>query len=268
MRITAVVYRKVRGWHNQFIAYLASIQDEISHIDPMDAYDEEDGARSEEFSAPFWARSFLRYAHPQGLLNGYGAQLLVGNDAIESAPRLILSDALFRELHYYFSASDMEFQLMGLVRQECGNRFVVSEWLHNPHSAGVSHADMDQDAFPAWLDALERQGKDIRLLRAQVHSHGVLEAYFSSTDVATIRDAYSCSWMISIVGNRAGAIFARLDVYEPVPLSMSIPIIVEFLQVISSEEEKRIWQKKRDIGTQESMAEKGDEQHGRPVAAA
>ena len=190
-------------------------------------------------------RAFSRYFSPREFTLGYGAQLLTHGNAIAPMPRLVLSDSLFRELYYYFSTSRLEFQLMGLVRQEAGNRFVMQEWVHNPHTAGVAHADMDQDAFPRWLDLLEQEGKDIRLLRVQVHSHGILEAYFSPMDVSTIRDAYSCNWMISIVGNQAGVILARLDVYEPVALSVSLPISIEYPQFIGNDTEKDAWDEKR-----------------------
>ncbi|TSC68935.1 MAG: hypothetical protein G01um101466_259 [Parcubacteria group bacterium Gr01-1014_66] len=209
---------------------------------------------------------FVPSARSQEYVFGYDAQLLVGEYAIASAPRLILSDALFRELHYYFSTSVIEFQLMGLVQQEEDNRFVVKEWVHNPHTAGVVHADLDQDTFPQWLDMLEQEGKDIRLLRVQVHSHGMLDAYFSSVDIATILDAYACDWMISIVGNRAGMILARLDVYEPVPLSISLPIIVESPQFVYSDEEKNTWQQKRNRANKFLTINQGDISDGKFLA--
>lgn len=244
MHISVVLYKKLKMFGNRFVDHIASWKDELERYEDF-LSDEEDYARNESISFPYKQHLF-HDAHTREFPFGYGAQLLVGRDAIAPTPRLILSDALFRELHYYFSTHYAEFQLMGLVEQEASNRFVIKEWVHNPHTAGIGHADLDQGLFPQWLDLLEREGKDIRLLRVQVHSHGMLDAYFSSIDVATIRDAYSCNWMISIVGNRAGTIYARLDVYDPVPLSISMPIVVESLQFLNSDEERNEWQGKRE----------------------
>ena len=135
-----------------------------------DQKDGENALEAEDLFSSRRPRSFSSYEYPQGLAYGWGAQLLSGAQAIASLPCLVLPDALFRELHYYFSTSAKEFQIMGFVAQEVGNRFVMTEWVFPPHTAGASHAHLDEDAFPAWLDTLERQGKDIRMLRVQAHS--------------------------------------------------------------------------------------------------
>ncbi len=175
----------------------------------------------------------------------YGeAYLLHGGQAIVPPPSLRLPEAVFRELAYYFSMLSQEMQVMGFVEKTRKNEFLLMELAVPPQRAGFAHADLDQNAFVAWLDALEADGKDVTKLRFQGHSHGVMDAYFSSTDVATIREAYSANWMVSLVGNQAGSFLARLDVFEPVPVSIGLPIVIESPRFAHSAEEAASWQKK------------------------
>ncbi|MBI2056562.1 MAG: hypothetical protein HYT37_04285 [Candidatus Sungbacteria bacterium] len=193
---------------------------------------------------------------------GYSGSLLSHEQAVADIPFLLFTDALYRELQFYLQESDGEFQLMGLVHyDEEDNRFVVEELLHPPHIAGVANADLDQDLFPLWLDQLEKEGKDIRLLRLQAHSHGLIDAYFSSVDIRTIREAYACDWMISMVGNKKGFVLARLDVFRPVALSISLSIVVESPQFVFSPKEQSCWRNKRESrmkGLPRAEAEKGE----------
>ena len=108
----------------------------------------------------------------------------------------------------------------------------------NKHSAGMAHADIDESAFPALLDSLEEAGKDIRKLRFQAHSHGLGSTYFSSTDLKVIRNEYVCDWMISMVGNTRRDYKARLDIFEPLPISIALPILI-MLPDLSEDDQER-----------------------------
>ena len=149
---------------------------------------------------------------------------------------------------YYFSRLPKEMQVMGFVERDEDNVFSVTELIVPPHSAGSAHADLDQSAaFSHWLDQLEAAGKDITKLRFQGHSHGRLDAYFSDTDIGTIRDAYTddlVDWMVHLVGNQRGKFLARLDIYKPFPLSIGLPIMIESPQFSHTPDEEKLWLEK------------------------
>lgn len=161
---------------------------------------------------------------------------LKGQQAIAPPPRLLFPQEVFQQLDFYYLTHKTEFQLMGLVVNDARNEFTVTELVLNDHSAGYAHADIDQNAFPELLDRLQKNGKDITALRFQAHSHGVIPATFSKQDLDTIGNAYACDWMISFLGNVDRNYKARLDVFEPIPLSIALPIFVLF-PAISAEKE-------------------------------
>lgn len=178
----------------------------------------------------------------------YGeSYLLRGNQAIAPAPSLRIPEAIFRELVYYFSRLSREMQVMGFIEKDEHNVFTLTELVVPPHRAGFVHANLDQDAFVPWLDLLEAEKKDITKLRFQGHSHGTLDAYFSGTDVTTIREAYTeglVDWMVHLVGNQRGHFHARLDLYKPFPLSIGLPIMIESPKFVHTESEEKFWLKK------------------------
>ncbi|MBU6500900.1 MAG: hypothetical protein KGJ89_02140 [Patescibacteria group bacterium] len=155
------------------------------------------------------------------------AALISYPNAIRLLPKLVLASDVFRQLSCYYRSIRCEFQLMGFVEREDENVFRVTELAINPQYVGITHADNDTLMFSDFLRELELRGKDIGNLRLQAHSHGMLESYFSCRDVDTICDSYACDWMISMVGNIRLDLKARLDIFEPVPLSISLPIFVE-----------------------------------------
>lgn len=156
------------------------------------------------------------------------ASLISGPEAMQYLPQLFFAADAFRQLSCYYRSIQSEFQLMGFVEHNPEESiFRVTELAINAQHAGIAHAHNDVREFADFLQKLELQGKDVGKLRLQAHSHGRIEAYFSQTDVGTIRDSYACDWMISMVGNLELHLLARLDIFEPVPLSISLPIFVE-----------------------------------------
>ena len=185
---------------------------------------------------------------PQRTSFFYGeSYLLRDSQAIAPSPVFLVPESVFRELVYHFSRMPKEMQVMGFVEKDEHNIFTLTELVIPPHVAGYAHADLDQGVFDAWLDVLEAEGKDIVKLRFQGHSHGEMDAYFSGTDMKTIRDAYTAElveWMIHLVGNQRGKFLARLDIYKPVQLSIGLPLMIESPKFSHSEGEEAVWQKK------------------------
>lgn len=158
------------------------------------------------------------------------------SQTIAAPPQLIFPMEVFQQLDFYYRTYKTEFQLMGFVTKDEQNGFTVAELVLNDHNAGYAHADLDQDAFPALLDRLKNEGKDITTLRFQAHSHGKIAAMFSDQDIGTIKHAYACDWMISFLGNINRNYKARLDIFEPIPLSIALPIFVLFPAVPTEKE--------------------------------
>jgi hypothetical protein len=63
------------------------------------------------------------------------------------------------------------------------------------------------------------EDKDPELVKVWWHSHGNGACFWSGIDSSTI-ELFNNSWMVSIVGNRLGDYKARVDIYEPVRVSV------------------------------------------------
>lgn len=183
------------------------------------------------------------YPRPRGLFYGW-ASVLQEEQAIARSPRLVIRARVWRELFFYFLETPMETQLMGFISKSEDNLFILEDLVLTPHHGSLGEADLDQDAYPKWLEALEKIGKDITKMRVQIHSHGDMPPYFSEEDMLTIREDYLLDWMISIVGNRKGELLGRLDIFKPIPLSLSLPIFIEPLAVQPTNEEIITWKSK------------------------
>ena len=181
--------------------------------------------------------------NPRGLFYGWSS-VLQEEQSIARSPRLIIRSDIWRELFFYFMQTPTEIQVSGFITRDEDNLFEIKELVIPPHSANIGHADLDQDAYPAWLDALEKSGKDTRLLRCDIHSHGNLSVYFSPDDMNTIRKDTVLDWLVNIVGNRRGELLGRLDIFTPIPLSLSLPIFVEPSMEQGSKEEIKLWREK------------------------
>jgi len=48
--------------------------------------------------------------------------------------------------------------------------------------------------------------------------------------------------MVSLVGNYLGNFISRLDIYDPIPLSISLPLIVPISFLDFSKEEEAVWE--------------------------
>ncbi len=180
---------------------------------------------------------------PRRLFYGW-ASVLQGDQAIARSPRLVIRPAIWRELFFYFLQTQVEIQVSGFMTRDEDNLLEIKELAIPPHSGSIGHADLDQNACSRWLDALEKAGKDTRLLRCDIHSHGNMPVFFSEDDMDTIREDTVIDWVVNIVGNRRGELLGRLDIFEPIPLSLSLPIFVEPSMEASSKEEIALWREK------------------------
>lgn len=179
------------------------------------------------------------FSRPLGLFQG-SSFLLPNFQAVASTPRLILSSDIWQEMFFYFLHALGETQLMGFVEMRGGSIFSISELVITPHYASAGYATLDQDAFPAWLDVMEAQGKDIKKLRVRIHSHGELGVFCSIDDMEAIGESL-CDWEINIVGNRRGELLVRLDIFKPIVLSLAIPVFIQPPLIPATDAQREVW---------------------------
>ena len=141
-------------------------------------------------------------------------------------PRLILRPEVDEQIRIYTDLAKGEFGALGLVEQ-IGGDFVVTELFLTTQICTSSSTELDPISLGELLVELEASGKDTSLLAFWVHSHGGLPAFWSATDDNTIDELRFSSYSISLVVNKAGERRARLDLFEPVRVTLDdLPIEV------------------------------------------
>ena len=111
----------------------------------------------------------------------------------------------------------------GYIHQ-VGNVFNIKDIFILSQEASIGSVDEDENAIHKYI--VENLDKDFDLMNFQWHSHPG-EVYFSSRDQKSIRKwGKTMNFLLSLVVNRKSEYVCRLDIFEPIELSMEIPLIV------------------------------------------
>ena len=80
--------------------------------------------------------------------------------------------------------------------------------------------ELDDAAVAALLTEIDERGEDIGGVRLWWHSHGDLGVFWSSTDEECAAGLANSRYFVSIVVNKKGDIKCRVDLYEPLRVTM------------------------------------------------
>jgi hypothetical protein len=147
------------------------------------------------------------------------------------APQLVfMPDAWNRMLAYVRGAVSTEINGFGYVRQISASRFIVDaaeDIFITKQTVTGGEARVSGDAFAKadYQSVLDGRENELHL---QWHSHVWGEAYCSSTDMQTIEGygSFGADWFISLVTNKHGQVFARLDAYRPFRIGCPMEVIL------------------------------------------
>ncbi len=86
-----------------------------------------------------------------------------------------------------------------------------------PQTATGGHASIDPDTIAKFMTEKMAAGEPIGDYKVWWHSHVFFEAFFSSTDLKTIKESTEFPYLLSIVMNKQGESQARLDINGAFP---------------------------------------------------
>jgi hypothetical protein len=133
-------------------------------------------------------------------------------------PTVFITPAAKQKLDLYIQVSSVEISGLGTVTR-LGNDFLVTDLhLFEQVCTGAS-TDLSQEAVSQFLLQSVMAGLDPSELKLWWHSHVNMSAFWSGTDDATA-GSFGNGWMISVVGNKSGEYLCRLDLYEPIRLTL------------------------------------------------
>jgi predicted metallopeptidase len=151
-------------------------------------------------------------------------------------PTVYFTPYAWAKLWAYVRNATAEIAGMGIVEVVDNDYLLVSDVFIVEQEASAAHADFDVDGVARFMEELIAAGRedDIPKMKLWWHSHGTLEAYFSSRDTQTIDEWKNTSYLVSIVCNKKNRYSARLDLWSPI--RMTTDVDVEIFSVIPEEE--------------------------------
>ena len=135
------------------------------------------------------------------------------------APVVLVTALALQKVRHWTDLAKGEFSALGTV-EIIGGQLLITDVFLVEQTSGSGSTEMDDEGVARLLIALEEAGEDSSLLRCWVHSHGALEAFWSGTDETCIRGLDNGQWLLSWVCNKADDDRLRLDVFEPVRLTV------------------------------------------------
>jgi hypothetical protein len=133
--------------------------------------------------------------------------------------KIIFKKEAFEKFRAYVNGIEYEISGFGKIEKVDGN-LVVTDVKIFPQVVSAGHTEMDAKSLAAFWDELMVAGEDIGKWKLWWHSHVYMMASFSGTDMNTI-DEFDAempeeNWMLSIVTNKQGNLFAQIDVFQPI----------------------------------------------------
>ena len=135
------------------------------------------------------------------------------------APVVLVTAVALQKIRAWTAIAKGEFSALGTV-EVIGGQLLITDVFLVEQTSGTGSTEMDDEGVARLLIALEEAGEDSSQLRCWIHSHGGMDAFWSGTDEQCIRDLRNDSFVVSWVCNKAGDDRLRLDLFEPVQLTV------------------------------------------------
>jgi hypothetical protein len=133
-------------------------------------------------------------------------------------PIVFITPEAKRKLDSYIRLCNLEISGLGIVTK-LGVDLLVEDVFIFPQEVSAAHTDLDSGAIAMFLTELITKGVETKDIKLWWHSHAGGCSFWSHTDEDTI-DKLGNSWMLSIVGNKDGDYLARVDVYNPIRVTV------------------------------------------------
>ena len=140
-------------------------------------------------------------------------------------PTLTFSPEAAEKLRLYVLCCPFEISGLGEVEIQ-PDRFLVRDVFLLKQRCYHTYTELLPDYLARFLISFVEQGRDPSRLKLWWHSHAGMEVFWSPIDDYTAR-GFQNDFMLSFVTNKAGVQRCRLDIYQPLKLTIDcLPIAV------------------------------------------
>ncbi len=147
---------------------------------------------------------------------------------IKHSPTLLFTVDAWCKLQAFLSLSTQEISGFGRV-VPFGNDFLVNEIFLLPQKVSPVETIIDELDVACFISELIEKGEDPYFIRLWWHSHVNMGLFWSQTDNENMK-AHTKDYMFGLVGLQNGQVKIRLDINEPVKITLDdIPSQVMYL---------------------------------------
>jgi len=136
----------------------------------------------------------------------------------KALPVVFITPEAKQRLDLYIQCAEGEISGLGTVTR-LGNDFLINAVHLFEQECTASSTDLSVEDVSKFLLEAVRSGLAPETLKLWWHSHGRLEVFWSGIDDGTAQK-FNNGWMLSAVGNKRGEYLIRLDLFEPIRLTL------------------------------------------------
>lgn len=142
---------------------------------------------------------------------------------IEHPPEVRLRPVAHEKLACWTRIADGEISGLGTVREVRRDGRIAALRIDDVHllrqQCSAGSTELESDAVASHLHRAAAEGVADRV-RLWWHSHAEMDTFWSGTDVATIEETGGAPYWLSLVCNKKGDRRLRLDVFEPIRITV------------------------------------------------
>lgn len=124
-----------------------------------------------------------------------------------------------RLLDTYVRLAKGEISGLGTVEVRGGN-FLVTELLLFEQTCNASHTSLNTGDIASFLTQAVMDGRPTEDLKLWWHSHVNMDVFWSQEDEGTAQRLSNGVWFLSLVANKRSEYLCRLDIFDPVPITL------------------------------------------------
>ncbi len=132
-------------------------------------------------------------------------------------PKVLILPEPFEKLKLYIELCPWEVSGLGIVERS-GNDFLIRDIFITRQWNYSAFTEMYPEDLSRLLIEMVKEGKDPNQVKLWWHSHAEMDVFWSQIDDYTCRNLGN--YLISLVGNKAGNFRCRLDISEPIQLTV------------------------------------------------
>ena len=145
----------------------------------------------------------------------------------DNGPLVRIAPAAEQKIRHYVHLARGEVSGLGTVIPHNDGLLIQEVYLLEQQCTGC-HTELDDEAVAQLLVQLDSEGIDTGTIRFWWHSHGTMQAFWSSTDTHCIAGLANDSYLVSLVTNKIGDDRMRVDLFQPFHATFDkLPLLID-----------------------------------------